>query len=85
MSTFNTDLDSINNICSLVGEILQLSLDIHSRTENEQIIKDCELIVRKATTIKTKAQKMEDRLHQYRGAIEDLGFKRVREKRGRSK
>lgn len=52
MSTFDTELDSINNICSLVGEIMQLSLDINSRTGNEKIEKDCALITRKAYTIK---------------------------------
>lgn len=81
MSTFDTELDSINNICSLVGEIMQLSLDIHSRTGNEKIEKDCTLIARKAYTIKEKAQKMENRLKEYKTTIESLGFKRVKDKR----
>lgn len=81
MSTFDTELDSINNICSLVGEIMQLSLDINSRTGNEKIEKDCNLITRKAYTIKEKAQKMENRLKKYKTTIESLGFKRVKDKR----
>lgn len=83
MSTFDTELDSINNICSLVGEIMQLSLDINSRTGNEKIEKDCTLITRKAYTIKEKAQKMENRLKEYKTTIESLGFKRVKLKTGR--
>ena len=81
MSTFDTELDSINNICSLVGEIMQLSLDINSRTGNEKIEKDCALITRKAYTIKEKAQKMENRLKEYKTTIESLGFKRIKDKR----
>ena len=85
MSTYNTELDEINHICSLVGEILELSLDIYSRTSNEQINKDCDLIVKKATTIKSKAQRMENRLREYRVGIEGLGFKRVRDRKKGSK
>ena len=86
MSTFNTNLDDINNICSLVGEVLELSLDIQSRTSNEQIIRDCDLINKKVYTIKKKAQRMENRLKEYKITIESLGFKRVRDKKeGRCK
>jgi len=85
MSTFDTELDEINHICSLVGEILELSLDIYSRTSSEQINKDCDLIAKKATTIKSKAQRMENRLREYRVAIEGLGFKRVKDKKKRWK
>jgi uncharacterized protein YlzI (FlbEa/FlbD family) len=60
---------------------MQLSLDINSRTNNEKIENACTLISKKAYTIKEKAQRMENRLHAYRGAIEDLGFKRVKDKR----
>jgi len=81
MSAFNTELDSINNICSLVGEILQLTLDIDASTENKKIERDCALINKKAMTIKSKAQRMENRLRNYKAAIESLGFKRVKQKR----
>ena len=77
MSTYNTDLDNINNICSLVKEIVELAEGIRKPSNN----KETELIVSKALTIRNKAQAMENRLHAYRGAIEDLGFKRVRDKR----
>lgn len=80
MSKDDTELDSINNICSLVGEIMQLSLDINSRTGNKKIEKDCALITKKAYTIKEKAQKMENRLKEYKTTIESLGFKRVKPK-----
>lgn len=85
MGAFNTDLDDINNICSLVGEILQLSLDIESTTGNKKIERDCSLINKKAMTIKDKAQRMENRLKDYKTAIEDLGFKRVKQKRRQTK
>lgn len=78
MTVFNTDVDDINNICSLVGEILQLSSDINASTTNEKIERNCSLINSKAITIKKKAQRMEDRLTQYKTTIESLGFKRVR-------
>lgn len=79
---YDTELDGINNIiCSLVGEIMQLSLDIHSRTSNGKIENACTLIAKKAYTIKEKAQKMENRLKEYKTTIESLGFKRVRDKR----
>lgn len=81
MGAFNTDLDDINNICSLVGEILQLTLDIDASTENKKIERDCTLINKKAMTIKDKAQRMENRLRDYRSAITSLGFTRVRQKR----
>ena len=85
MSTFNTELDDINNICSLVGEILELQLDITSRTNNSTINKDCGLITKKAITIKNKAQRMENRLKEYKIAIESLGFKRVKNNKRGSK
>lgn len=85
MGAFNTDLDDINNICSLVGEILQLTLDIDANTENKKIERDCTLINKKAMTIKDKAQRMENRLKDYKTAIESLGFKRVKQKRRQTK
>ena len=83
MSTYDTDLDDINNICSLVGEIIELTNEIDRNKYNTQFsyIENCkELIKSKAWTIKDKAQKMENRLKIYRGSIEDLGFKRVKKK-----
>lgn len=83
MSTYDTDLDSINNICSLVAEIIELtnSIDREKCTAHFSCIEDYkELIKSKALTIKDKAQKMENRLKLYRGSIEDLGFKRVKKK-----
>lgn len=85
MGAFNTDLDDINNICSLVSEILQLTMDIDSHTTSFKIAKDCDLINRKAMTIKGKAQRMENRLKDYKTAIESLGFKRVKQKRRQTK
>ena len=81
MSTHNTDLDNINNICSLVKEILELTTDIRSRTGNEKITNCTELITSKALTIRRKAQAMENRLKEYKTAIEGLGFKRERKRR----
>lgn len=76
MSTYDTDLDSINNICSLVGEIVELSDEI-----GKDNIKKCkDLIKSKALTIKDKAQKMEDRLKIYRKSIESMGFKRTKKR-----
>ena len=80
MSTHNTDLDDINNICSLVKEILELTTDIRSRTGNEKITNCTELITSKALTIRRKAQAMENRLKEYKTAIEGLGFKRERKR-----
>ena len=80
MSTHNTDLDNINNICSLVKEILELTTDIRSRTGNEKITNCTELITSKALTIRRKAQAMENRLKEYKTAIEGLGFKRERKR-----
>ena len=81
MSTYNTDLDNINNICSLVKEIIELTTDVRSRTGNEKITNCTDLITSKALTIRNKAQAMENRLKQYKTTIESLGFKRERKKR----
>ena len=83
MSTYDIDLDDINNICSLIGEIIELtnSIDREKCMTHFSCIEDYkELIKSKALTIKEKAQKMENRLKLYRGSIEDLGFKRVKKK-----
>lgn len=81
MSTYDTDLDEINHICSLVGEILELGTDIFEQTTNKQILERVNLISSKASIIKNKAQRMENRLREYKVAIEGLGFKRVKDKK----
>lgn len=83
MSTYDTDLDSINNICSLVAEIVELTEDIDKEThkvalKRENIKKCKDLIKVKALTIKDKATRMEERLKVYKKGIENLGFKRVK-------
>ena len=85
MSTYDTDLDSINNICSLVAEIVELADEIGKEThkvtlKRENIKKYEELIKSKALTIKDKANRMEERLKLYKKGIEELGFKRVKRK-----
>ena len=85
MSTHNTDLDSINHICSLVEEIQELLIEIENMVLEDDIDKAGirrrkNLIRSKASTIKSKAQKMENRLKDYRVTIESLGFKRIRTK-----
>ena len=88
MSTHNTDLDEINNICSLVKEIIELASELEYdfpeasfREFHKAVFKNSELIVAKANTIRNKAQKMENRLKDYKTTIESLGFKRVKPKR----
>ena len=81
MSTYNTDLDSINNICSLVKEIVELTEEIHKETLSEDVNKDhinkCKgLIKDKALMIQKKATRMEERLKIYKKGIEAMGFKR---------
>lgn len=83
MSTYDTDLDSINNICSLVAEIVELTEEIekenHKVTLKRENIKKCkDLVKSKALTIKDKATRMEERLKVYKKGIENLGFKRVK-------
>lgn len=83
MSTYNTDLDSINNICSLVAEIVELTEEIEREThkvalKRENIKKCKDLVKSKVLTIKDKATRMEERLKTYKKGIEELGFKRVR-------
>ena len=83
MSTYDTDLDSINNICSLVVEIVELTEDIDKETHKvslkREYIKKCkDLIKSKVLTIKDKATRMEERLKLYKKGIEALGFKRVK-------
>lgn len=88
MSLHNTELDSINNICSLVKEIIELanevSYDLPEASYKEYqkaVFRNSDLIVAKANTIRNKAQAMEDRLRKYKTTIESLGFKRERKKR----
>jgi hypothetical protein len=88
MSTYNTDLDNINNICSLVKEIVELANDLRYdypeadlKEYQKAAFKHLELIVSKALTVRDKAQSMENRLKQYKTTIESLGFKRERRKR----
>lgn len=86
MSTYDTDLDSINNICSLVAEIVELAEDVSKEltlgglVSKNYIERRQYLIKDKALTIKDKAQRMEDRLKIYRKSIEAIGFKRVKRK-----
>ena len=90
MSIYNTDLDNINNVCSLVKEIIELANDLRydlpeADLEEYQRVafKNLELIVSKALTVRNKAQAMENRLKEYRSAIQSLGFKRVRPQGGK--
>lgn len=87
MSTYDTDLDSINNICTLISEIVELSKDIENEThkvalKRENIKKYKDLIESKALIVKDKATHMEERLKTYKKGIENLGFKRTKKKRG---
>ena len=81
MSTYNTDLDNINNICSLVKEIVELVNESPVSEVPNSIIDNLDLIRSKALTIRRKAQAMENRLKEYKTAIEGLGFKRERKRR----
>lgn len=86
MSTYDTDLDNINNICSLVEEIVQLTedigLDLRLKQLDECFIDKCRNFIKdKALTIKSKATRMEERLKIYKKGIESMGFKRVRRKK----
>ena len=83
MSTYDTDLDSINNICSLVAEIVELTDEIGKEAGKDEIdgyyiIRLKDFIKSKALTIKDKATRMEERLKIYRKNIEALGFRRIR-------
>lgn len=83
MSTYDTDLDSINNICTLISEITELTDEIgreagKDEIEGYYIIRLKDFIKSKALTIKDKATRMEERLKVYKKGIENLGFKRVR-------
>lgn len=85
MSTYDTDLDSINNICSLVAEIVELSDEVSKEAGKDEIdgyyIKRLQNFIKsKALTIKDKANRMEERLKLYKKGIEELGFKRVKRK-----
>ena len=86
MSTYNTDLDSINNICSLVEEIVQLTedigIDLSLKQLDECLINKCRNLIKdKALMIKSKATRMEERLKTYKKGIESMGFKRIRRKK----
>ena len=81
MSTYDTDLDKINNICSLVAEIIELVEDIHKEITLENIdkeyIKKCKYLIKdKALMIQKKATRMEERLKTYKKGIEAMGFRR---------
>jgi hypothetical protein len=85
MSTYDIELDSINNICTLISEIVELTGDIEKETykvalKRENIKKYEELIKSKALAIKAKATRMEERLKLYKKGIEALGFKRVKKR-----
>ena len=85
MSTYNTDLDSINNICSLVAEIVELADEMGKEANKDEIdgyyiIRLKDFVKSKALTIKGKATRMEERLKTYKKGIEGLGFKRVKRK-----
>lgn len=82
MSTYDTELDSINNICSITDEILQLTTQINLEVGyNREISNYCDLISAKMKTVQQKAQRMEARMRAYKKSIEDLGFRRVRKKK----
>jgi hypothetical protein len=79
------DLDSINNICSLVEEIIELADEVSKEASKDEIdgsyIKRLQNFIKsKALTIKDKANRMEERLKLYRKGIEELGFKRVKKR-----
>ena len=69
----NTKFDKENYVCILCKEIVALT---QSKTVTKEIMK---LIRSKVKTIRKKAQKMENRLIDYRNAIEGLGFKRTKD------
>lgn len=81
MSTYDTELDSINNICSITEEILELSNQISTKTKEKDILEYCYLISAKMRMVRYKAKKMETRMKDYRKSIENLGFRRIRKKR----
>ena len=86
MSTYDTDLDSINNICSLVAEIVELADNISGELScldinREHIKKYKNLIKDKALMIQYKATRMEERLKIYKKGIESMGFRRVKRKK----
>ena len=86
MSTYDTDLDSINSICSLVGEIVELTEDVSKELTSSGLVsknyveRHQYLIRSKALTIKDKATCMEERLKLYKKGIEAMGFKRIKKK-----
>lgn len=86
MSTYNTELDSINNICTLISEIVELAGEIGKEAGKDEIdgyyiIRLKEFIKNKALTVKDKATRMEERLKTYKKGIEDLGFRRVKRRK----
>ena len=85
MSTYDTDLDGINNICSLVAEIVELADEMGKEANKDEIdgyyiIRLKDFVKSKALTIKDKANRMEERLKLYKKGIEELGFKRVKKR-----
>lgn len=85
MSTHSTDLDNINFICCLVKEITELVDECPVSDIPYSVVEKLDLIRSKACTIRYKAQKMENRLKEYKTTIESLGFKRVKPKRKKEK
>ena len=78
MSISDTELDAINNICTLSEEVIAIAFEI---SHDSKYSKEMDLIRSKVFTIKNKAQRMENRLREYKAAIESLGFKRVKAKK----
>ena len=74
----NTQFDEEQHICNLVDEIIKLTKLVDPNLVHTETYLD--LIREKAKYIKRKAQKMENRLKEYKIGIEELGFKRIRSK-----
>ena len=69
----NTKFDEENYVCILCKEIVAL-------TQSKIVTKETMKLIRsKVKTIRKKAQKMENRLIDYRNAIEGLGFTRTKD------
>ena len=71
----NTQFDENQHICNLVDEIVILTKNAQPMNLENYLY----LIREKAKCIKRKAQKMENRLKEYKVGIEELGFKRIKE------
>ena len=62
-----------DEIMSLCEEILEMDFD---RAFKRELIRKVKKILKLTESAKDDGQCMEDRLTEYRGAIEDIGFKR---------